>query len=68
MISRVQKYKTTSAIAHFISEFFPLYGIVADFKDDLRVVVDVVEGKVCQGVLVIRIIFLVQGSEDRNPM
>lgn len=46
--------------AHSRFEFFTLHGIVTNLKDDIRVVVYAVEGKVHQSVLPCGVIVLPQ--------
>lgn len=54
--------------SHLGLEFLSLHGIVADLKDDLRVVVDTEESKVSQGVLASEIVLLTQRGKDSHPV
>lgn len=53
---------------YLCSEFVSLHCIVADLEDDLGMIVDVIEGKVGQCVLVVGVKLLIQSRKDRRPM
>ena len=53
---------------HLRLELLPLHGVVADLEDDVHVVIDAVESKVCQGVLTSGVILLPQSSKDGHPV
>jgi hypothetical protein len=51
---------------HF--EFITLHCIIAYLKNDVSMVVDIVERKVRQGVLVVEVILLIQCRKDGDPV
>ncbi len=58
----------TGSISHIVLEFFALHGIMANLKDDVGMVVDVVESKIFQGVLLTRVILFTQCSKNCDPV
>ena len=41
---------------------------MTNLKDDVSVIIDVKEGKICQGVLLVKVILFTQSSKNGDPM